>query len=163
MQTQAPNLRQRHKQDDDVGKNSRSSVRNPCADLVDAAPWQMGIPQLLHGDADEDEEKSDADDPGHDEGPDDPSQLLEIGEAEDPVVHQQQAQFGPSEVECVEDLGHDQPFRHHDNVCWVNQVGVDAHAAGMHGKDEAHNGKIPDLEATRSKSEKEYHFAFVRG
>jgi hypothetical protein len=64
---------------------------------------------------------------------------------EDAVVHEQKAQLRPSQVESIENFGHDEPFCHHDNVSHRNQVGMEAHAAGVHGKNESHNGKIPNL------------------
>ena len=56
---------------------------------------------------------------------------------EDAVVHQQDAELGPHEVEDVEDLGHDEELGHEDDVVHRDLVGVDPHAGMMHGEDEA--------------------------
>lgn len=105
----------------------------------------MRVPELLDRNADEDEEKSDADNPGHDKAPDGPGHLFEIWNSEDAVVHEEQAQLGPAKIEGVENLGNNKPFSHHDDVLWSDEVGVNTHSARVHGKDEADNNEIPAL------------------
>lgn len=147
-QLQAPDLRQRQEQDDQITDDRTRRVGDPRADLIDTVTRQGGVPQLLHGDADEDEQKGDADDPGDDEAADNVGPFSEIGKVEDAVIHEEDGQLGPDEVVDVEDFGHDEILRHQDDLVGFHEVGVDAHACVVHGKDEAHHYKVPALEIT---------------
>ena len=64
---------------------------------------------------------------------------------EDAVVHEQDAQLGPHEVEGVQNLGHDEKLGHADDVVERDFVCVDAHARRVHGKNETHDKVIPEL------------------
>lgn len=113
--------------------------------MIDAVTRQSRIPELLDGNANEDEQEGDADNPGPHKGADEPRHALEEGNSKDAVVHEQDAQLGPAEVPGVEDLGDDEPFRHHDNVWRINFIGVNAHAVNVHGKNKTNNRQIPCL------------------
>ena len=140
-----PNLVHGKAQDDDVGEDGRGRVGNPCSDLVDAMSRELWYPKLLDWDADAHKEYANADDPGHHEGPNGPCHDLEVRYPEYPVVHKQQGELRPAQVEGIEDLRHDEPFRDADDVFRVEEVGVDAHSLGVHGEDESHHNKVPSL------------------
>ena len=142
---QAPERRQRHEQNDEISEDCRGCIGDPSRDLVDTLSRQIRIPHFGDRDADEDEEEGDCDDPDHDECSHSPCHLLEVRHVEDAVVHQEEADFGPAEIEGVQDLGDDKPFGHHDDVRGIEQVGVDAHSATIHCKDESNNCQIPAL------------------
>jgi hypothetical protein len=65
---------------------------------------EIGIPEFGNWDADEDEEKGNGDDPRKDEGSDEPCHLLEVGNAEDSVVHEQETQLRPAKVPSIENF-----------------------------------------------------------
>ena len=144
-QCEAPNRWDGHDEDDKIRKDRGRCVCNPGRDLVDAFAGDIRVPHLLDGHADEDEDERDGHHPDHHKRPDYPCHLLEVGQSEDAIVHQEDANFRPAEVECVQDLGHDQPFGHHHNVRRIKEVCVDAHATRMHGEDEADDGEVPGL------------------
>lgn len=123
-QLQFPDLRHRQEQDDQVGGDSGGRVGDPRGDLVDAVAGQLRVPEFLDRDADEDEEEGDGDDPADDEGSDAVGPALEVGEVEDAVVHEEDADLGPDEVEDVEDLRDDEEFGDEDDVVGVDCVGV---------------------------------------
>lgn len=145
LKLKLPDLANGKKQDDKVGEEGRCGVGDPRADLVNATAWEMRIPELLHGDADEYKEKRDAHDPRHHESSHNPCRGFEVRDAEDAVVHEQHGKLRPAQVEGVENLGHDEPFRHADDIFRVDEVGVDAHPVGIHGEDESHYREVPAL------------------
>lgn len=128
-QLQRPDLWHRHDQNEKVGQNGRGGIRDPSSNLVDAVAGELRRPKLLHRHADEYEQEGDTDDPGPDEGTHHPGHLLKIGMAEDAIVHQQEAEFGPAQVPSIQNLSHDQPFGHHDYLRGINLVCMNAHAA----------------------------------
>lgn len=105
----------------------------------------MGIPKFLDGNADEDENKRDGDHPDDDEGADDIRPSLEIGHPEDAVVHQQEAELRPDQVENVEDLSDDEELCDHDDVFYWYRICMQAHAFAHHCKDERDDEKVPAL------------------
>jgi hypothetical protein len=64
----------------------------------------------------------------------------------DALIEEQNANLRPSKVESVEDLSDNKPFGHHDDVRGIQQVGMNAHSAAMHGEDEANNDEVPALQ-----------------
>lgn len=106
---------------------------------------KVWVPQLLDRDADEYEEKGDTDDPSHHECTHYVRHLLEVRDAKDAVVHHEETKLGPAEVEGIQNLSHNQPLRHHDNISRVEQVGVDAHTRRVHGEDETNDSQVPAL------------------
>lgn len=84
--------------------------------------WELRVPQFLHGHADEDEEEGHADDPGDDEDGDGVGPALEVGEVEDAVVEEEDAELGPDQVECVEDLCDDQELGDQDDVIRMESI-----------------------------------------
>lgn len=142
---QAPDRGQGHEQNDEIGEDCGCCISNPRGHLVDALSRQLRIPHLRDRDADEDEEEGDCDHPDHDERPNRPCHLLEVRHAEDAVVHQKEADLGPTEIEGVQDFGDDKPFGHHDDVRGIEQVGVDAHSATMHCENESNDEQVPAL------------------
>lgn len=66
---------------------------------------QLGLPEFLGWDADEDEEKRGGDDPDKDKAADGDDELLEMRDVEDSIVHEQNAELGPGHVPDVDDLG----------------------------------------------------------
>jgi hypothetical protein len=76
-----------------------------------------------------------------------PCHPLEIrhAAAKDPVIHEKQRDLGPAKIECVEDLSDEQPLGHHNDVCRIKEVCMDAHSTSMHGEDEANNDEVPAL------------------
>ena len=143
---QTPNRGQGHEQNDEISENCGCCISNPRGHLVDALSRQLRIPHLRDRNADEDEEEGDCDHPDHYERPNRPCHLLEVRDTKDAVVHQEEADFGPAEIEGVQDLGDDKPFSHHDDVRRIEQIGVDAHSATMHCKNETNDDQIPALE-----------------
>jgi hypothetical protein len=157
-QCEAPNRWDGHDEDDKIREDRGCCVCNPCRDLIDAFAGNIGVPHLLDRHADEDEDEGDGDNPDHHKRSDSPCHLLEVGQSEDAVVHQKNADLRPAEVERVQDLCHDEPFGHHHDVCWIKEVCVDTHATHMHGEDKAHDREVPSL---RSVSDSSSYFSIV--
>jgi hypothetical protein len=84
--------------------------------LADASTRQLGIPEFLYRNTDEDEEESDTNNPTHNEGADDISPSLEVGKPENSIVHHEQTELRPDQVEYIEDLSDDEKFGHQNNV-----------------------------------------------
>lgn len=64
---------------------------------------------------------------------------------EDAVVEEEDAELGPDQVECVQDLRDDQELGDEDDVVGMQSISVQAHAVVVHGEDEAHDDEVPDL------------------
>jgi len=104
---------------------------------------QVRVPELLDRDADEDEHEHAGHAPDNDESANAVGHLLEVGEVEDAVVHEQNGELCPHEVVDVEDLGDDEELGHQDYLVHGDLVCVDAHAGAIHGEDEADDDKVP--------------------
>jgi hypothetical protein len=84
---------------------------------------QLGVPELLDRNADENEEERDAYHPHDNEGSNDIGPSLEIGEAENAVIHHQETKLSPDQVEH-----HNKELGHQDDIFEWNGVRVKTHA-----------------------------------
>ncbi len=106
---------------------------------------QLGIPEFLNGNADEDEKERDADDPEDNESANDIGPSLEKGETKDAVVHHQKTKFRPDQVDYVEDLSGDEELGHQNDVFGRNFVSVKTHPTSNHPEYESDDNEIPSL------------------
>lgn len=97
----------------------------------------------MDGDANEDEEKGYTDNPKDNKDSNDVCPCLEEWKAEDPVVHEQNAQFGPYQVVHVENFGHNKKLCNHNHVFHWNSVRMEPHSLMDHGVDESDNDEVP--------------------
>lgn len=142
---ESPNRGDRHDENDKVGEDRGCCVCNPGCDLIDAFAGNVRVPHLLDRHTDEEEDEGDDNDPDHHERPDRPCHLLEVWQAEDAVVHQENADLRPAKVPRVQDLCNDQPFGHPYNFRWFNEICVHAHTIHMHGENETDDDQVPSL------------------
>lgn len=117
-------MRRGEQQNHQVCYNRRGGIGNPGSRLADAVSREVRVPELLDRNTGEDEKKRDANTPGHDQGPDGVGGDLEVLNAKDAIVHQQNAQLGPAKAPCVEGFSRNQPLEHHDDAVRVDYVGV---------------------------------------
>lgn len=106
-------MRDGQAQNHNIRKDSCAAVGEPDTERVDAVAFELRLPQLLNGSADKREEKRHCECPDDDEGTCANDEALELGEAEDAVVHEEQAELGPAQVPDIDDFGDEQP---HGNV-----------------------------------------------
>lgn len=97
----------------------------------------------MDGDANEDEEKGYTDNPKDNKDSNDVCPCLEVRKAEDPVVHEQNAQFGPYQVEDIENFGHNKILCDHDHIFCGNSACMESHSLMNHGEDETDNDEVP--------------------
>lgn len=77
-------------EDGDIGKDGRSSVRGPCANLVGTMSWKSRVPDFLDWDTDEDEDEDDGYDPSNDKCTNDISPDPETREGKDAIVEEEE-------------------------------------------------------------------------
>lgn len=113
---------------------------------------EHGVPLLLNGDAGEDKQEDNEDEPDDDKRANDIRPSLEEREMEDAVVHHQNAELGPGKIAHVEDLRDQKELGDDDHVLYWNLRSMKPHAIPDHADDETHDDQIPSLESMVSKA-----------